>query len=130
MDDVEKFLTANLTSYHFDRSKKRNEKNYGIGYEEKDGDFSKMAGIYKNSFNKNSLYGLMGYTPVHIGNVDAGVLGGAVSGYHKYPIPALGLLMQYDNGKYGANLTAMPPASIKGKKMNGFLGLQLKKSLD
>ena len=130
MDDVKKLLTANLTSYHFDRSKKRNENNYGIGYEEKSGDLSKMAGIYNNSFNRNSLYGLAGYTPVHMGNFDAGVLGGAVTGYHKYPIPALGLLLQYEKDGYGANLTAMPPASIGGKKMNGFLGLQLKKLLD
>lgn len=125
----DKYLTQNLTSYHFDRKKNRNENNYGLGYEEKDGDTSKMIGGYRNSFNRNSLYALAGYTPVHLGNTSLGVFGGGVTGYAKVPIPALGLLMQYENGDYGANLNLVPPMKLRGHKTEGFVGLQLKKKL-
>ena len=124
-----KYITQNVTSYHLNRKKNRNENNYGVGYEEKDGDYSKMLGGYRNSFDKNSLYALAGYTPYHLGNSDLGVFGGLVSGYAKTPIPALGLLWQYQNGDYGTNVSVVPPVKINGRKMDGFVGWQLKKLL-
>lgn len=126
------YLTANLASYHFNRehAKHLNERNYGIGYEKKLDDLRYMLGLYNNSYGNNSLYGLVGYTPLHYGNLSAGLAGGLVSGYMKYPIPAAGGMLTYENGKHGANLTMIPPATVNGKKTEGFAGLQYKYKLD
>lgn len=111
------YININLTSYHFNNIP-RNERNIGIGYERNIKDIRYMTGIYRNSFNRNTVYALAGYTPIHKFHMDFGVIGGAVTGYRPYPVPAAGFFMADDR----INVFAIPPV----KKMEGFLALQLK----
>lgn len=70
-----------LASYHFDRSKQRNEENYGIGIE-----YGKNAylstGYYFNSDYKDTFYLVGGYD-IDLGGVTFGYFGGAATGYRE-----------------------------------------------
>jgi hypothetical protein len=126
------FLDQNQAAYHFDRKavaeKNLNESNPGIGLEREDGDWRQMVGVYKNSDRKNSVYGLVGYTPVHAGGFSAGVFGGGVTGYETPVQPAGGLLMTYQGKNMGVNLTAIP--NVPSKNVYGFIGLQLRYAME
>ena len=120
------YVDINLASYHFQRSevarKNLSEFNPGIGIERDVGGWRGMAGVYQNSFRRDSWYALLGYTPLHIGGADVGVLGGAISGYASGAVPAVGLLASIGC----LNLIVIPKAHIMHKDINGFVGFQVR----
>jgi hypothetical protein len=129
------YLNQNVSAYHLDRKAVKennyNENNPGIGYEHEseDGKWRQMVGAYKNSTNKNSAYGLIGYTPIQSGDFSAGVFGGAVTGYEKQPVrPAAGILFTYQGDDIGANVTVVP--NVPSKNIHGFIGLQLRYAME
>ena len=129
--DSKNFMDVNVAARHMDRDAtkrlKLNEDNPGIGLEHDEGDHRVMGGYYKNSFNKPSVYGLVGYTPLHINdNLKMGVVGGGVTGYIKPVTPAAGLIGTYQNGDTGVNLTLVPTVKVGDTKAYGFAGVQLR----
>ena len=92
---ADQYVIGNLSARHWDRSHNFNEHNYGLGLEETFlGDLAGHVGLYRNSLNKDSVYALVSYTPVHFKAVSAGIIGGAVTGYPIYPVvPVAGLLV-------------------------------------
>lgn len=132
------YISNSVASYHLDRDKKEkkdyNEANHGLGIEIKDGDLTYMLGQYKNSFRKNSNYGLIGYQPLkaetRLGKLALGLLGGGITGYPIGDVvPAAGLMGSYENGRFGLNLIATPGVKIGDTEIDGFLGLQGKYKL-
>lgn len=122
------YINQNLTAYHYDRDAVReknfNENNPGIGYESDDGIHRVMLGGYKNSERRNSLYALAGYTPFRLGDLQAGIVGGGVTGYRRDITPVLGLLMSKKLGDLGVNLVLSP--NVPKQNVYGFAGLQLR----
>lgn len=122
------YLTATVTSYHFDRAavEKRNlsEFNPGIGFEREDSKVRKMVGVYYNSHQRISAYGLLGYMPIVYGGWSAGMTCGLLTGY-KYTItPALGGLVTYQHNDVGINVMIAPP--VPEFNVIGFVGFQLR----
>lgn len=124
------YLNVNVAARHFDREATQrlglNEVNPGIGLEQEDGDIHKMAGYYKNSFNRPSVYGLIGYTPLDVGGVKVGVVGGGATGYLMPVTPVAGLMGTYQHGDTGVNVTVVPNVSMGNSKAYGFAGIQLR----
>lgn len=122
------YFNQNLAAYHWDRdavhARGFSENNPGLGYERGVGSLKYMAGGYENSMRKHSLYALLGYQPIQIGNFKAGVVGGGVTGYQHGVDPVGGALLSYDGKDYGANLVLTP--NIPNQHVYGFAGLQLK----
>jgi len=130
------WTTAMIRSYHSDRSAHFNEQNTGFGFEykAKDEDQKVVAGAYNNSYNRLSIYAGKAWLPWSHGNWSAGAIYGLVSGYprYKYNLGLLGLgVLQYENGKYGANILVVPPVpDPSGDKPTAVVALQLKMSYD
>ena len=121
-------IDINLHAHHFNRTDVAkydlNEINPGIGLHFTNGDYHKMIGIYKNSVRKTSAYALLGWTPINIGPVHIGAIGGAVTGYAVPYTPAAGMFTVIDLGKsITLNITAVP--TIRSMKVVGFAGFQL-----
>jgi len=96
------WLQINGASYHFDRDRGFNERNYGLGLMYRISEDKAVAvGEYKNSINKTSHYAYLDYEPLKMGPVRAGVLAGTVDGYY------------FRNGGFIPMLA--PTASIEGK---------------
>lgn len=89
-----------------------NENNYGLGYRNQmNKDFAYQVGYYKNSYFKDTFYGVINYTPLHINNFSAGVFGGYASGYEtEYPVIG-GLMLNYIKNKYNVSLRFVPSVS-------------------
>lgn len=132
MSDIDQtYLNLNTNSYHWNRTikdkKDLNENNSGIGIEKVKDSLHKMAGIYKNSYGKNTLYGMLGYTPWGNDNLQFGPFIGAATGYSKAPIvPVAGGMLSGKYGDYGFNLILTPSVTQNGKHTVGFGSLQLK----
>lgn len=122
------YLDQNISAYHFDRNAVQepnlNESNPGLGYEHGVGSLKYMVGGYKNSDRKNSLYAMLGYQPIQVGDFKAGVFGGGATGYDLPVQPVAGGLLSYDGKYFGANLTLVP--NVPSQHVYGFAGLQLK----
>lgn len=58
-----------------------NEVHPGLGFNLTSGTVTVEAGVYKNSYNKPSVYSTVAYLPVSVGNVRVGATGGLASGY-------------------------------------------------
>ena len=77
---VEYHAVAHGISYHF--GKEFNEINPGAGIRfEYSEDWSLQVGAYRNSIDRNSVYVIADWTPLHVGVFSAGLFGGAASGY-------------------------------------------------
>lgn len=113
-------IAVNLTSYHINRDAKRNEKNLGIGYEVRDGYLVKMAGAYRNSFYRNTVYALVGYEPINFAGFGIGIFGGLATGYRQKI--AAGIMVDYGQ----VSFKICPPFELDGRKTEGFIGMQLK----
>jgi len=127
---ADEFLIANVAAHHWNNDAKFNQKNYGLGIENVfdcygcDGDLMGEIGFYKNSLNAQSGYALLGYTPLHLGVLRVGVIGGAVTGYPLMPVvPAAGVLVSLRYEKVLANIIMTPNVEKYG--VNGFAGLQV-----
>lgn len=122
------YVTMSVASYHLDRETPRNERNWGLGFEQevaKDVRFA--AGMYRNSSRIDSTYLGVSWTPWRAGDFK---FGGFLGGFTGYAIDAkYGLLpvVTYERGKWGANLTLAPTQG--GEKQSGVFGLQLKYQL-
>lgn len=90
-----------------------NETNTGIGlrYEFTD-DISIQGGVYKNSINKQSIYGSLDYTPFSQGPFHFGGYAGVANGYEngKARIGGGGLV-RWQEGRHSVSLRATPAKS-------------------
>jgi hypothetical protein len=83
----ETWLVTTVGSYHFNRAKDYNERNFGLGYEHNYEDNRRgHLGFYKNSLNRTTLYALGSYTPYRVGEWETGVIVGIGTGYSSRPI--------------------------------------------
>lgn len=125
----EHFMTVNMAAYHFNRGATQdlnfNEKNFGLGYEYKKEDTTYHVGYYENSVRKTSLYALVSYSPLHLNNIDIGVVGGGITGYNIEPIaPAFGASVTIASNTVAMNIMLVPEVQSLG--VYGFAGFQLK----
>lgn len=112
-------LAINVTSFHFPRQD-FNERNPGIGLEYGNSEVKGMIGTYDNSYYRRTNYLLGAYTPLHYGNINAGVFGGLASGY-AYPVVG-GLILNYQGSMAGVNLMIVPSVV---KNASSVIGVQL-----
>lgn len=121
------WVTPGAVSYHFNRDKEYNERNFGFGIEYSlNKNWSVLAGQYQNSIGGVSKYGLVGYTPWHPNRyISVGALAGAVTGYHtnKSAMLAVLPLVAVNFRHVGVNISFIPPVS---KKVGGAVGVQFK----
>ena len=145
--DWHHYISANLTSYHFNRDKNYNEVNPGLGYEGVYGSFRILGGAYYNSFKRWTGYALGGLVPLRLqvtqnSQLAAGLVLGAASGYQEVNlnntsqkedknnlgiIPVGGILLAWEPIKargIGINILVTPP--LKKYDISGFAGLQVK----
>ncbi|MDB5763598.1 MAG: hypothetical protein JWQ21_2593 [Herminiimonas sp.] len=100
----ETWVNAGLYSYHFQRGKDLNDKNFGIGVEYRYSTVAALAvGRYYNSNRRYSDYAAFLYQPFSIGGVRLGAMAGAFNGYPR------------GNGEWF--LAALPAASIEYKRI-------------
>lgn len=118
----ETWLVASLTSYHFDDGN-HNQRNYGLGVERTLAEpWSLMAGEYRNSLNRTSVYAGVAWKPWHAGDFRFGFAGGVITGYLPHAIPMLVPTASWEHNRIGANLFFAPHV----KDAPGVLGLQVK----
>lgn len=74
------------------------ERNYGIAYRyQQDKSLGYQVGTYRNSYNKQTVYGVVQYTPIGNDTVRAGVFGGGAT---EYTLPVVGgFMLNYYQGK-------------------------------
>lgn len=129
--DAEKFphnvwINFGGVSYHFDRDRGFNEKNFGIGLEyEFNKDWSLAVGQYKNSIDRTSHYAAVAYTPFHAGNFSFGAAAGTVDGYYFRNggfIPMAMPMATYETKHFGVNALYVP----KMKDISSVVGVQFK----
>lgn len=78
----EHWVGLNTVSKHISPGRDYNEANWGVFYERRTSeDWGWQAGYYKNSFERDTFYGLGIWQPLHLGPVDLGGFLGAGTGY-------------------------------------------------
>jgi len=121
----ETWTVATITSHHFDATRHYNEQNYGLGFERATSyaRLAVIAGEYRNSFDRTSVYAAVAWTPLALGPAHFGLIGGALTGYASHPVlPMILPTVQLELGAIGANLYFAP----KIKDGAAVLGLQVK----
>lgn len=119
-------LVLSGLSYHFDRTKKYNEQNFGLGLEHRlSEDFRLSMGWYRNSLYRTSRYAGLTYAPLELGPARIGVSLGAVTGYYRDPDRVLALVLPtlMIDGAVGINIGIVPPSKMTG---GGGMAMQLK----
>ena len=112
------WVVLTIASQHIE-SQGMNQSNPGIGVEAN----GYIAGIYRNSDYRNSVYVGRDWLPIVDGHLHAGLAYGAITGYRMAVAPLVAGRITYENGNFGVNLNVMPdPFWIK----HSALGLQLK----
>lgn len=106
-EDKRGWLMSGFLSKHIKPSQDYNENNYGIGYKTNDG---YLAGVYKNSLNKNSVYaGKEFQTDPILDKLRLAIVLGMVTGYDK-PVQPLALPeLLYGNKEHEFALGVVPP---------------------
>ena len=115
------YLNIAGVSYHGDRSGNWNEKNPGIGIEH-DG---YIAGYYRNSYNKDTVYAGYAWRPLQAGAFKAGVIVAAASGYHS-PVVAMPSVV-VGGDKVALEFVGAPAV---GKSTTWFVGATLRLKLN
>lgn len=124
----EVYAVVSAASYHFDRSKKRNEQNWGAGFEVGVAqDLRLAAGMYRNSNYIDSTYFGGAWTPLKLGDFRLGAFAGGFTGYDIDIKWGLLPVLTWERGRLGANLTLAPTQG--DEKSSAVLGLQLKYQL-
>ena len=102
------WLSTTFTSYHVDRSKNYNERNYGLSYQRHlEREHIIQGGFYDNSNNKTTVYMAYIYQPIQTAHWRFGGMAGLGSGYESHKI--LGsLVASYEQGRYGVDFYALP----------------------
>lgn len=117
-------LLGPAMSYHFDKSKDFNEANPGIGYRSENG---LLGGVYRNSYNKPSVYAGKQYETSIGGPFNAGITMGGVTGYPAASVlPMIVPEISADMGDSQFALMLQPPV---GNKTKGALALQYRKRI-
>lgn len=116
---------VNLASKHIGEEKPLNERNPGLGIEyAQSQEFTYMAGAYRNSHNRKSLYAFAAYTPVQYDGFSFGVAAGAASGYtsgrETKTLPVFAGIVRWRGENFGVNMLTIP----KSKNATATLGLQ------
>lgn len=105
------FVAATVASYHFDRERKYNEQNFGLGWERSITDNAYVhVGFYKNSFSEDTFYALGGYAPLRAGKWKIGAMFGAVTGYRHSVDPMLTASAIREWKNFGVNILVAPAA--------------------
>lgn len=127
------WVSTPVGSYHVRPVFDYNERNRGLGIEYHQGrDILYMAGAYRNSAYNRSVYGLVGWTPLHVGPLAIGAVAGLVNGYPELNNGGIGpivsaLIRLEGKGawrNFGANLIIAPPVPQKQSPLT--FGLQIK----
>lgn len=109
--NAQSYLVATIGSYHFDRDKEYREFNPGLGLEHRfNSEWSISGGFFRNSFDRHTNYGFIGYTPMEIAGWRAGVVTGLVSGYEDGLAPWFTGIATRDYGSIGINIVFAPAA--------------------
>lgn len=118
------WAVATIGSYHFNRDKAYNERNFGLGVEYGMTENTRfVAGFYDNSKYKHTNYVGAVWTPINLGGFTrAGLVGMCATGYADNvmcaPIPTITL----EGRRFGANFVIAPTF----KDVDGAIALQLK----
>lgn len=110
-EDKRGWLMSGFLSKHINPDRQYNEQNHGIGYKTHDG---YLAGLYRNSLNKNSVYAGKEFQsdPILNDKLKLALVLGLVTGYNK-PVQPLALPeVLYGNKEHELALGIVPP--IKG----------------
>lgn len=123
------WLTMSLLSQHLSNQPWMNENNPGLGLEKQlSTDTKGIAGFYKNTEGRNSIYGGINYSPVEVGPFKLGANLGLLSGYKVAPVvPMVAPTLSYEKNGLGANVVFMP--NPKDWKTSA-IGLQIKKAIE
>lgn len=127
-EDNRGWITSGFLSKHINPDKKYNENNYGIGYKSNDG---WLAGYYRNSLDKDSLYAGKEFQsdPILNDKLRLAIVLGMVSGYQKPMTPMALPEILYGNKEHELALGLIPPiknvtpgtAALQyRKRFNGF----------
>ncbi len=124
----ELWLNPGMLSYHFDRERSFNSRNFGIGAEYR---FSSVAsftiGTYNNSYHESSKYIGAYWQPIQLGVFKFGAVAGGFNGYSKTNdggwFPAIIPALTYEGDLFGINVLMVP--SIPDK-VAGSLSVQFK----
>ena len=124
---AETWMTVTLASKHFNAESKQEEMNYGVGIEQ---DMARnvraVAGTYRNSNRRDSLYFGLSWHPLKAGDWRFGAVAMLVGGYEtaKHPelIKAVVPVISYETKKWGLNIPLIPAT----KDNAGAVGLQFK----
>ena len=122
------WLNPGMLSYHFDRDRSFNSRNFGFGAEYR---FSSVAsvtlGTYNNSYHESSNYIGAYWQPIQVGVFKLGAVAGGFNGYSKTNdggwFPAIIPALTYEGGLLGINVLMVP--SIPDK-VAGSLSIQFK----
>lgn len=107
-EDDRGWLMSGFLSKHVNADKDFNENNYGLGYKSKDG---WLGGFYRNSLDKNSVYGGKEFQsdPILNDKLKLAIVLGLVTGYNK-PVQPLALPeILYGNKEHELALGVVPP---------------------
>lgn len=85
LDCEKSWLGVNTISRHIDPGRRYNEENWGAFYEcDRGNSWGWQAGYYKNSFSRDSWYGLIAYRPWNVLGARVGGFAGAATGYREH----------------------------------------------
>ena len=124
----EAWLVGNIASWHSERylsdGSHANQVNPGLGGELRFDSLSLMAGAYRNSYERASVYALAGWQPLTYGYLRAGLFAGAATGYREECDASVcavgGVLLSLQGERFGANLLAIPKRAGKNGTVVGF----------
>lgn len=122
---AETWVTASIASYHFDRGRDYNERNWGAGIERTVSENVRLvAGAYRNSFSTTSAYAGAVYAPLRAGVLSAGVVGGLITGYERSVSIGFAPTVLLELPSYGVGLNALIVPRYGNSP--GLVGIQMK----
>ena len=124
---AETWITATLASKHINAESKQEEANWGVGIEQGMAkNWRAVAGMYRNSNRRDSLYFGLSWHPLRLGEWRIGAVGMFVGGYetpkHQELVKAVIPVITYEGKRWGLNVPIVPAT----KDNAGAIGLQAK----
>jgi hypothetical protein len=123
---AEDWLVVSGYSHHFKHREEFRAANPGLGWERPTDEYGGtwMAGYYRNSYDRDTVYAGLRWEPLRWGPARLGVFAGLASGYWT-PVVALPML-SIEAGRVGINLVAAPTVG----EYIGYVGAQVKVRVD